>query len=53
MKRKQILEKRLARLQAKKALPLIDKGIVTMKDLVDSGEKYTDNQRFGVFLRKW
>ncbi len=38
----------ITRFQAKKALPLIDKGIVTMKDLVESGEKYTENQRLQV-----
>ena len=38
----------ISRIQAKKALPLIDRGIVTMKDYVDSGEKYTDSQRLQI-----
>ncbi len=35
----------ISRFQAKKALPPIDRGIVTMRDLVEFGEKYTENQR--------
>ena len=38
----------ISRFQAKKALPLIDSGIITMRDLADAGVKVTDNQRLQV-----